>query len=117
MPSPNQAEGARWEETVARFLREQGFTGAERIRVKHPDRGDIGGLTDWVIECKNTNPKDGRFTLSEAMDQAASARVTAGAPYAMVVKNRARANVARAFCVVELGLMVPLMRRLDEEGS
>lgn len=52
MSDARGAAAARWEEDAARYLRDGGLAGAERQRVKHPDRGDIGGVPDWTIECK-----------------------------------------------------------------
>ena len=113
MSSPNQVKGARWEETTARFLREHGFPGAERIRVKHPDRGDVGGLTDWTIECKNI----GKLLLSEAMDQAARARVVNGTPWSVCFVQRRNHPAGRAFAVVELAQWAATARMLDEVSA
>ena len=113
MSSPNQVKGARWEETTARFLREHGFPGAERIRVKHPDRGDIGGLTEWTVECKTI----GKLTLAAAMDQAAQARIVAGTPWSVLVVQRRNCAAARAFAVVELAQWAATARMLDEVSA
>lgn len=60
MPNPNQRAGREWEESCARLLRETaGFTDAERTVVRHPDRGDIGGVPDWTLECKGVGPRPG----------------------------------------------------------
>jgi hypothetical protein len=57
MPNRNQRAGGDWEETCARDARESGgFLHAERTRVKHPDRGDIGHVDGWTIECKSPGP-------------------------------------------------------------
>jgi hypothetical protein len=110
MTSPNQVKGARAEETVARFLREHGFPGAERIRVKHPDRGDIGGLTDWTIEVKNI----GKLTPAAGMDQVCRSRMVTGTPWGLLVMQRRNYGVARWFAVTEFGQQAANMRMLDE---
>lgn len=57
MPNRNQRAGADWEEAAARDARQVGgFKDAERTRVKHPDRGDIGHVPRWTIECKSPGP-------------------------------------------------------------
>lgn len=59
MANPNQRAGREWEEDTARLLRDSGFPDADRIVVRHPDRGDIGGVPDWTIECKSIGPRPG----------------------------------------------------------
>jgi hypothetical protein len=116
---------AKFEERIALEFRTAGFRGAERIRVKHPDRGDLGGLTDWTIECKSVAPRQGktcetcrqpigRFNLAAAMDQAAAARAITGTPYSAVVRQRKNAATARTYVIVELGQFIATARRLDE---
>jgi hypothetical protein len=56
MPNRNQRAGSDWEEASARAARDAGFKDAERTRVKHPDRGDIGHVPAWTIECKSPGP-------------------------------------------------------------
>jgi hypothetical protein len=57
MPNPNQRAGRAWEEDTARYLREHGHPAADTIRIRHPDRGDIGGVEDWTLECKSIGPR------------------------------------------------------------
>ena len=117
MPNEYLRAGRAFEERIARALREDyGFPGAETIRVKHPDRGDIGGILDWTIECKGIayGHEGARFDLSEASNQAMRARITNWSPYAMVIRQRKNHVTGRALCIVELGIMAPLMRRLEE---
>jgi hypothetical protein len=59
MPNPNQRAGREWEESCARLFREGGFPDTERIVVRHPDRGDLGGVPDWTLECKSLGPRHG----------------------------------------------------------
>lgn len=153
MTSPVQAAAARWEEDAARYLRDHGFP-AERQRVKHPDRGDVGGVPDWTLECKGLDKmarrkagpsfdayiqarknviSDGweledyfmagfeagrlsepRFDMARAMDQAMRARAVNGHPYAAVIRKRSGMPAARAYVIVELGVMAPIMQRLEE---
>jgi hypothetical protein len=119
--------GAEWEETGARFLRQAGFTGAERHHAGHR-LGDIGGVTDWTLEFKGVAPGKGgtcpacqqplgRFNLAKAMDQLAGERAAAGTPYAAVVRKRAAAPAGRAYFIMEFSLAAGIMRRLDEEGG
>lgn len=56
MPNRQQRAGGDWEEACARAARDAGFARAERTRVKHPDRGDVGHVDGWTIECKSPGP-------------------------------------------------------------
>ena len=109
MPNANLVKGARAEETVARGLRERGFPGAERMRVKHPDRGDIGGLLDWTIEIKNI----GREDLAASMDQLRRAQSTAGTPWGVLVKQRRNHGVGRWYWVMEFDQGATMAALLD----
>jgi hypothetical protein len=66
MPNRNLRSGRDWEEAVARYLREHGFPQAEVMRVHHPDRGDVGQVEDWTIECKGIGSADGPRTHQAA---------------------------------------------------
>lgn len=120
MPNPNQRAGRAWEEDAARYLRDHGHPAADTIRIRHPDRGDIGGVPEWTIECKAPGPNTGavhRVTLAGWMDQLGKARAQAGTPYGAVLFKRARAGTDRAYMIVEFGMGAGIMRRLAEEGS
>jgi hypothetical protein len=116
MTSPSQRAGSRWEEDCARYLREEGGQhGAERIRVKHPDRGDIGGVTEWTIECKGIAPgSGGRFDMAAAMNQLAAAQKTTGTQWGVMIRKRKQAGPERAYAVMELRQFVRLMRIADD---
>jgi hypothetical protein len=116
---------AKFEERIADEFRRGGFPGAERMRVKHPDRGDLLGIPDWTIECKSVAPRQGRtcesckqpvgrFNMAAAMDQAAAARATNASPYSAVIRQRKNAPTGRTYVIVELSQFIPTARRLDE---
>jgi hypothetical protein len=74
MPNANQRAGRAWEEDAARFLREHGHPAADTIRIRHPDRGDIGGVAEWTLECKSIGPGDVRARGEIAAAAAAAYR-------------------------------------------
>ncbi len=108
MTSSNQV-GTAWARDVERYLLRQGFTGAERLAVKHPDRGDIGGLLEWTIECKAMT----RDTLAESVDQVRRAQVTTSTPWCVVLKKRKQHQVERGFAVMEIGQWSRVAALLD----
>jgi hypothetical protein len=97
MVNANQAKGARAEATVEAGLLRAGHPKAERIRVKHPDRGDIGGIGGWTIEVKNIS----RIELAAVMDQLRRAQLTTGSPWGAAVIQRRNHGVGRWYWVME----------------
>ena len=110
MPNSNQRAGSNWEVEAAEYLRDQGLKTIERIRIKHPDRGDLGGMTDWTIECKAIS----KLTLAEGMDQLGRAKMVNGTPWGVLLVKRRRCAAGRAFAVVELAQWAATARMLDE---
>jgi hypothetical protein len=47
----NNTKGDAWNVQVVETAREEGFPGA--CKMPHEGRGDVGGMLDWTIECKN----------------------------------------------------------------
>ena len=119
MPMSNQEQGAITERMALDYLRGH-FPGLERTRStsltkadryrKHPDEGDIKGLTEWVIEVKSM----GQIKLAQAVDQAARARMVKGVPWSVVVVRRKMAAPERWYAVMELGQWAAQARMLDE---
>ncbi len=94
--------------------------------MKHPDRGDIGGVPYFTVECKGIAPghggkcpacgqSTGRFDMAAALDQAEKARAFNGTPYAMVVRQRKQAALDRLPCIVEFAQLAALMH--EAEGN
>ena len=115
----NNAEvGAQAERMALAYLRGH-FPGLERTRAtsltkadryqKHPDIGDITGLTDWAIEVKSM----GQIKLAQALDQAASARLVKGVPWSVVIVRRKQAAPERWYAVTELGQWAVMAAMLD----
>lgn len=75
-----------------------------RVRTGAKDKGDIGGIPGWVIECKAPGPGK-PLNLAQAMAEAEVEAGNAGVTcYAAVVK-RTRKNVSQAYGVVPLWLL------------
>jgi hypothetical protein len=115
MPNANQRAGRAWEEDTARYLREHGHPAADTIRIRHPDRGDIGGVAEWTLECKSIGPGSaGRFDMAEAVDQLGKARACNGTPYGAVLRKRRGKGVAEGFAILPIGMLAGIMTRLAE---
>jgi hypothetical protein len=115
VPNPNQRAGRLWEEDVSRFLREHGHPAADTIRIRHPDRGDIGGVDDWTLECKSIGPGSaGRFDMAAAVDQLGKARAQTGTPYGAVLRKRRGHGPGDGFAIMPVSMLAGLMTRLAE---
>jgi len=119
MPGPEQTGGARWETDCERYLNQHGFPGCQRERIRHPDRGDLGGLAGWTIECKGiaVGSQGGAFRIAPAIDQALKARAARGTPWAVVLRKRKYRPPEEGFAIMPLGQWCELAALLDGPGS
>jgi hypothetical protein len=98
-----QRRGSELEREVADYFAEEpAFPFADRrVKTGAKDKGDIGGIPGWVIECKAPGPGK-PLNLPAALDEGNVEAANAGVPnYAAVVK-RTRKNVREAYGVVPL---------------
>lgn len=109
--SRSRKTGTAWESAVVNYLRDRGFTYAERRAMNgSQDRGDVTGLGPrWVIECKATK----QITLAEFMKETEAERQNAGADYGVLVIKRPRASIEDAYCVLPLRELVALMKEAE----
>lgn len=86
--SASKRKGTAWESAVVNFLRANGFPAVERRALSgSADRGDVAGVSGWVIEAKATRSID----LAQAVDEARTEAANAGASWhAAVIKRRMR---------------------------
>ena len=91
MSNPSKEKGTRWENSVARFLREQGFTEVFRLAPGgSQDPGDIGGLPDWGIECRDRQKQDLSKNVRDANSRPPSRAPGGGVPYRRKGSTRSR---------------------------
>lgn len=102
----NQRLGAAWEQAVADYFKDHGFPHCER-RVTNgaKDRGDLSGIIGVVIECKNEQ----RIDLSGYMDEVRVEKANAGVELGFAVIKRRNHGVDRAYVVMELRDLPPLI--------
>ena len=107
----SKQKGTTFESDVVAFLQAHGYPHAERRALAgNVDKGDITGLGPrWVIECKAVR----EITLASFVDEAEVERGNAGADYGVAVVKRRGKNVAEAYCVVPLRVMVEMMKELE----
>jgi len=106
--SANKRSGTRFESEVVAYINERKPYQVER-RAQHGalDRGDIIGVPDFAIECKNVkdwSKKLGAF-VREAEQEAENARV----PFGVVVVKRRSDHVGRSYVVMSLEQFVEMI--------
>lgn len=91
--------GTAAETAVVRYLRANGFPGAERRALAGTnDLGDIIGVPGWAIEVKGGKAAEvaSPGQVDDWMDETETERVNAGASYGLLVVKRRGVGVLRA---------------------
>ena len=106
--SAGKAKGTRWESAIVQFLRDHGFTFADRVPMSGAkDRGDVTiGPASPVIEAKNLKQSEWATGLDEANTEAANA----GAPFGVVwAHRRGKGSAGDGYVVMDGHTFVKLM--------
>ena len=106
--SANKQRGTKWESAIVAFLRDKGFTYAERRALSGSrDLGDVTGIPGVVIEAKSQN----RHSLSEWLNETEQERDNANADHgALWVKRTGYTSPGRAYVVMSGDDYVWLLR-------
>lgn len=114
--SAAKAKGTRWETSIVGFLREHGFTWADRVPLSgHKDRGDITiGPGGPVTEAKNQT----RLSLAEWLDEANAEAVNARAPFGVVwFHRRGKGSPGDGYVLMDGNSYVLLLREAGYGGQ
>jgi hypothetical protein len=114
--SASKAKGTRHESAIVQFLREHGFTYADRVPLSGTkDRGDVTvGPGSPVIEAKN----QARHSLAEWLDEANAEAVNARAPFGVVwAKRRGKGCVGDGYVVMDGHTFALLLREAGYGGD
>jgi hypothetical protein len=106
----NNSKGLRWNIEAADALRPI-FPTIEVTRQN--GRADIGGLTEWAIECKNLTDE---YKLAGAVDQAVGDQHATGRRWHVVLKKTARRAPLRGLAVMTIEQWAQIAQLLDEAG-
>jgi Holliday junction resolvase len=98
--NPQKQKGSLWERQVAQYFRERGFAKVQRRygAGAQADRGDLEGINDVVIECKDHK----KLTLSVFADETEAEKINAKADLGICVIKRARKGVEKAYVLLSL---------------
>lgn len=107
--SASKRKGTAHESAIVNYLREHGFTWADRVPPSGArDRGDVTlGPGSPVIEAKNVKQSEWAKALDEANGEATNARAPFGAVWA---KRRGKGSVGDGFVVMDGATFVLLLR-------
>jgi hypothetical protein len=98
MSHPSKVKGTRWESAVRDWLTARGRRVFRPALHGTQDKGDLFGVDDWTIQCKDTAKLDFAGALDDARVQAANA----GTKYFVAIVKRRRKGVAEAYAVMPL---------------
>jgi len=104
--SKSKRKGTAWERAVVDYVGFHLEKPVERRALEGVlDRGDVAGVIDWTIECKDHNSS----LWGPWMDETERERTNAGTTFGLLVVKRRLKNVEKAFAVLPLDQMVELM--------
>lgn len=109
--NPNKAKGTKFETAVATYLAKHGLPEARRMASRGPrDEGDIGGIVDFAVECKDWARPD----LTLFAELAKRKAVHASKEWGVTVFKRRRRPVEDAYVLTDLATFAAIVRRLKE---
>lgn len=98
MSHPSKIRGTRWESAVRDWLNARGFATFRPALHGAQDKGDIFGVEDWTIQCKDV----AKIDLAGAVDDARQQAANAATPFFVAVVKRRRRGVGEAYAVMPL---------------
>jgi hypothetical protein len=106
--SANKRKGTAWESSIVAFLREKGFTYAERRALSGAlDKGDLAGVPGLVVEAKHVSRTDLSGWLDEAEQERDNAKADVGVVW---MKRRGYTSPGRAYVVMSGDDLVWLLK-------
>lgn len=108
MSAKSRRKGARCENDVVNWLREQGFPHAERrIAGMDNDTGDITGIPGLVIEVKDRQKHDFPAYMRQLTEEMTAADVDTGL---VIAKKKGTTNVGEWYAMMPVELAIELLR-------
>jgi hypothetical protein len=98
MSHPSKVKGTRWESAVRDWLVERGRNVFRPALHGALDKGDLFGVDDWTIQCRDT----AKIDLAGAVDDARAQAANAGTRFFVAIVKRRRKGVAEAYAVMPL---------------
>ena len=109
MVNRNKVRGTNHETATVKYLNENGFSCERRALAGNLDKGDIVGIPNVVVECKDAQ----RHEMAAWLDETETERVNANAQFGILVVKRRGKGIAEAYAVTPLNQMVKLLPKED----
>lgn len=108
MTSRQKQKGSRFERAIADYLNDAGFA-TERTRVGWADdRGDIHGIHNFTIECKNQARMDIAGWVDEMQVECVNNDTVLGV---VIHKRKGKGDPGESYATMPLWMLVLLLRR------
>ena len=107
MSHPSKVRGTRWESAVRDWLSEHGYPAFRPALHGAADKGDLFGIGNVTIQCKDT----AKIDLAGAVDDAIEQAHNAGTDHFVVIQKRRRRGVGQAYVVTTLERWVETLKR------
>jgi len=110
MTSPQKIKGSAYEREVAKALTEDGIPAERAYGAGRPDDvGDISGIREWVIECKN----HAKFSLPQWLAEAEVERQNAKKKYGAVFIKRRGKSAKESYVLIDYNTFVQILKELN----
>lgn len=114
MSNPSREKGTRWESSVAAFFRDRGHTEVFRLApAGAQDAGDIGGLRDFALECRDRS----KFNLAENVRDADLRAHHKQCRFGVAILKRRGRSTGEGYAVMTLATFVDIVTALADEGT
>ena len=107
MANPSKDKGTRWENSVAQYFRDAGFTECFRMATAgENDAGDLGGIPDFAFECRDR----AKLSLAENVSDANNRALNKGCDFGVAVMKKRNAPTASGYVVCDLETFTRLLQ-------
>lgn len=106
MSHPSKVRGTRWESAVRDWLTEHGYPAFRPALHGAIDKGDLFGIAQTTIQCRDT----AKIDLASAVDDAAEQAKNAGTEHFVAIVKRRRKGVGQAYVVTTLERWVETLK-------
>jgi len=113
MTSPQKIKGSAYEREVVKALTEAGIYAERAYGAGRPDDvGDISGIPNWILECKN----HAKFALSQWLAEAERERQNAKAKFGAVIIKKRGKSAKESYVLLDFETFVKILKELNAKS-